>query len=470
MSQIFGWLYVVAGVIFLFGAAVFVHEFGHYWVARKRGMKVEAFAIGFGPKIYGWTRDGIEYSLRWIPAGGFVKLPQMITSEALEGSRSESDESLPPASPFSKILVAVAGPLMNVVFAFVIAGFLFVVGLPVLRDPPVIGYVSPDSPEGKLGLQARDEIVVVDGQAVKSWREVQMATLISRTTNVTVVVQREQQQISFNLPTIVNTNLGWKMLDLDPLNHPKIESFTEPNGPAERAGLHTNDVIANFAGIPIATIEQLIEMIQKRKGEATAIVIERGEEKLSFSVTPNENGRILVALTGSAPSDYYIEHPNPFTLVSEVLDKTFKTLGALFHHKETGVGVKDLSGPPGIFIMLASQIRQDYRLALNFLVLLNVSLAFINLLPVPVLDGGHIMMSIVEGIRGRPLSARFMEYTTTAFAVLLISFMLYVSFQDLKPGRLRLFKTMFEGEIKIHEVEKAPGTTGTPTPATSSQP
>ena len=465
MIEILGWLRVVIGVILLFGAAVFVHEFGHYWVARKRGLKVEAFAIGFGPKIYAWTRDGIEYSIRWIPAGGFVKLPQMITSEALEGSR-DSTESLPAATPFSKILVAVAGPLMNVVFAFAIAGFLCVVGLPVMRDPPIVGYVNPESPEGKMGIQARDELVQVDGQAVKTWREVQIATLISRTTNVPVIVKREDQRVSLNLPTTINTNLGgWKILDLNPLNHPKIEAL-EAGGPADKAGLRTNDIVVNFAGVPIASREQFIDMVGKRKGEATDIIVERGEEKVALSVTPNENGRILVVLTLSEPLEYFIEHPNPITLVTDVLDKTFKTMGALFHHKETGVGVKDLSGPPGILMMLAAQIRNDYRLALNFLVLLNVSLAFINLLPVPVLDGGHIVMSIIEAIRGRPLSARFQEFVTTAFAILLIGFMLFVSFQDLKPSRLRLFKSMFDDEIKIREVEKPAAAPESPASAT----
>ena len=118
---ILNFVYVIAAVIFLFGAAVFVHEFGHYWVARRRGLKVEEFAIGFGPKILSWTRDGVVYSWRWIPAGGFVKLPQMVTSEALEGTSEAGKEEIPPASPFSKILVAVAGPFMNIVFAFVIA-------------------------------------------------------------------------------------------------------------------------------------------------------------------------------------------------------------------------------------------------------------------------------------------------------------------------------------------------------------
>src|SRR5438445_6526539 len=161
MSEILNAAYVIVAVVLLFGAAVFVHEFGHYWMARRRGMKVEAFAIGFGPKIYSWVRDGIEYSLRWIPAGGYVKLPQMITSETLEG-KSAAAEKLPPASPVSKILVAVAGPAMNIVFAFVIAAVIYVVGLPVPVNPSIIGYVEPNSPEAKMGIQPGDKVVEVN--------------------------------------------------------------------------------------------------------------------------------------------------------------------------------------------------------------------------------------------------------------------------------------------------------------------
>src|ERR1700735_5846901 len=113
MTQILKDLYIAAGVVFLFGAAIFVHEFGHYWVARRRGLKVEAFAIGFGPKIFGWTRDGIEYSVRWIPAGGFVKLPQMVTAP-IAGENTSA--SVPPAPPLSTLLLATAGPFMNHAF------------------------------------------------------------------------------------------------------------------------------------------------------------------------------------------------------------------------------------------------------------------------------------------------------------------------------------------------------------------
>ncbi|MEO6182966.1 MAG: site-2 protease family protein, partial [Verrucomicrobiota bacterium] len=137
MAQILNYIYIAAAVVLLFGAAIFIHEFGHFWVARRRGLKVEAFAIGFGPKIFGWTRNGVEYAWRLIPAGGYVKLPQMVTSQQLEGASGQ--ENLPPVSPLSKILVAFAGPLMNVIFAIAIACLIYVVGLPVAVNPSIIG-------------------------------------------------------------------------------------------------------------------------------------------------------------------------------------------------------------------------------------------------------------------------------------------------------------------------------------------
>ena len=121
-------VYVILAVLLLFGAAVFVHEYGHYWMALRRGLKIEGFSIGFGPKIMSWMRDGVEWSWRWIPAGGFVKLPQMVTSDALEGKADQPADQLPAASPWSKILVAVSGPMMNVFFGIALAFLLWGVG------------------------------------------------------------------------------------------------------------------------------------------------------------------------------------------------------------------------------------------------------------------------------------------------------------------------------------------------------
>ncbi|MEY4200214.1 MAG: hypothetical protein RLZZ265_1954, partial [Verrucomicrobiota bacterium] len=152
----------------------------------------------------------------------------------------------------------------------------------------------------------------------------------------------------------------------------------------------------------------------------------------------------------NTPTRYEVQKPGPLPWVQlqEVWDRTWRTLNALFHSKETGVGIEDLSGPPGILAMLAANVKTDYRLALSFMVLLNINLAILNLFPIPVLDGGHIMMSIYEKLRGKPLSVKIQEYATTAFAVVLLTFMAYVSFNDLWK-RSGLFKSMFDQKSQV---------------------
>jgi regulator of sigma E protease len=445
-------IYVIAAVLALFGAAIFIHEFGHFWVARRLGMKVEEFAVGFGPKIRSWKRDGVEYSIRWIPAGGFVKLPQMITSEALEG---QAAEDVPPAPPLHKILVAFAGPFMNVVFAFAIATVIYFVGLPIPVNPAIIGYVEPGSAEAKLGIQEGDRIVSVNGKMVKSWQEVEMDTVVARTSMLPVVIEHNGKQSTYQLQATNDNVIGLKLLNLDPRDHPEVMEVVS-GGAADKAGLKGGDHIISFAGVPIASRDQLIGLIRKRGGQPTEIRIDRGAQKVALNIVPTvdpttQNGRIGVALGVSSTQIYIVQKPGPtpWEQVRDVMEKTFATVGAVVHSRETGVGAKDLSGPVGILAMLAKQVNSDYRLALSFLVLLNINLTIINLLPIPVLDGGHILLAIIEKIRRRPLSIKFVEYTTTGFAVLLISFMLYVTFFDIK--RFSLFRAMFKNDVQIEQ-------------------
>ncbi len=452
-------LYVAAAVLVLFGAAIFVHEFGHYWMARRRGLKVEAFAIGFGPKIFGWTRDGIDYAWRAIPAGGYVKLPQMTTAAMLEG-QNEGEEKIPPASAWSKILVAFAGPFMNVVFAFVIATVIYFVGLPMLVNPPIIGYVEPGSEEAKLGIKEGDKIVQVNGQKVKSWQDINMATVLARTNFMPVVIERDGVATTYHLTAEVNETFGLKLLRLDPRDHPEVTDVLSGTA-AEKAGLKRQDKILAFAGVPIVSRDQLIDLIKQRPEKPSEIKVEREGQKVTLAITPTmdpstQKGRIGVALGTSTTQMYVVQQPGPtpWEQVSDVVDKTIKTFSALFHSKQTGVGAKDLSGPVGILAMLAAWVNTDYRLALSFLVLLNINLAILNLLPVPVLDGGHILMAVLEKVRRRPLSVKFVEYTTTAFAVLLISFMLYVTVYDIK--RMPLIGSWFKSKTTIEQAEPTP--------------
>ncbi len=461
--QLLSWLYVIVAVVLLFGAAVFVHEFGHFWMARRCGLKVEGFSIGFGPKIFGWTRDGIKYAWRWIPAGGYVSLPQMVTSEMIEG-KTEDKEKLPAASPWAKIVVALAGPVMNVVFGFVIAGLIYFVGLPIPVNPSVIGQVEPGSPEAKLGIRVGDRIVAVNGKLVRSWQDVQMTTAMALTNVLPVTIERKtangergtatRVETTYHLTAKVNELAGLKFLDLEPEEYPVVAEVMSGSA-AEKAGLKKGDEVRSFAGVPVVGERQLISLIKKRPGETSAIEVLRGQERLKLSVTPKfdpatRTGLLGVLLTPNATTVYQVQNPGPlpWELVNQVFEQTFGTLSALVHSRQTGVGVKDLSGPPGILAMLAASLRADYRLALKFMVLLNISLAILNLLPVPVLDGGHIVMAILEKVRGRPLSARIQEYATTAFAVLLISLMLYVSYNDVVK-RFWLFRSLLSQPVQI---------------------
>jgi regulator of sigma E protease len=459
-------IYVVCAVLVLFGAAIFFHELGHFWVARKLGMKVEEFAIGMGPKIFGWKRNGIVYSVRWIPAGGFVKLPQMITSEALEG---QSETQVPPAPPFHKILVAVAGPMMNVIFAFVIATLIYFVGLPTLVNPSIIGQVDPSSPEGKMGIKEGDRIVMVNNHPVDSWQDVVFETLTATTNVLPVAIERGKEEKTYYL-TAKASSVGGKWLNLDPREHPVIGAV-ESGMPASEVDLRSGDRIVAVNGIPTPGQDRMIELISKAEGKPCEIDFTRNGEKKSVVVTPKYDPMTKRARIGVTFSEgvYEVKRPGPLPWVQirEVADRTFGTISALIHSKQTGVKASDLSGPVGILSILAAQVNADYRLALSFLVLLNINLAIINLLPIPVLDGGHVMMALLEKIRRRPLSPKFVEYTTTGFAVLLISFMIYVTFFDIK--RFPLFRAMFKNETQIeqpqNQVEHPQNGSAQPAPA-----
>jgi regulator of sigma E protease len=458
-------LYVGVAVIVLFGASIFVHEFGHFWVARRCGMIVEEFAIWCGPKIFSWKRKGILYSWRLLPGpiGGFVRLPQMVTSQAIEGKT----EGVPPASPFHKILVAIAGPIMNVVFAFFIATIIYFVGLPIAVNPSIIGYVDPKSPEAQMGIQSGDRITAVDGKKVDSWQDVTINTVVARTNVLPVTIEHNGVAHTYQLTAAVDDVAGVKTLNLDPRDHPQVMDVTS-DSPAQKAGLKANDKVIAFASVPISGRDQFIDSIKKHGGQQTEMEIERDGKKMTLSITPTLDpvtkiGRIGAVIGSDSTQVYIVQKPGPtpWDQVSHVVNQTFATIGALIHSKQTGVGAKDLSGPIGIFSILAVQLKTDFRLALSFLVLLNINLAILNMMPIPVLDGGHVVLAIIEKIRRRPVSVKFLEYSTTGILVLLISFYIYVTYFDVK--RFSLIRAMFQSKAQVQEQQN---TTSTP-PATA---
>ena len=465
-------IYVVAAVLLLFGAAIFVHEWGHYFVARMCGMKVEEFAIGFGKILWKKEKDGILYTVRMIPAGGFVKLPQMLTSEAIEGKSEEEDaEPLPEISPWAKIAVAVAGPIMNIVFAVVLATVIYFVGLPEMITPPVVGNLSKESTEYALGIREGDIVTKIDDQAIPSWEEAYKLTALSLTNRFAVTFQRDRDEFTHVLTaTPVSDKIPIKTLDL-PSKFPPIVGRVLEGQAASEAGLKQDDKIISLGGIPVGGPGRLIDELQKNGGKATEIVVRRDGENVPLPITPRMiEGKVMIGVQfGRGPRVYIERHPGPtpWENISEVGSLMWRTLYALFHPKQTGVGVSDLSGPVGILAMLGAMVKTDYRLALNFLVLLNVNLAILNMLPIPVLDGGHTVMGLIEGIFRRKIPVKIQEWSTTIFAVLLIGLMLYVTYHDVEDrlmtdetGNPGIFIDMFNSDTEV----QAPAD---PTPAAS---
>jgi len=446
-------IYVVAAVLLLFGAAIFVHEWGHYFVARMCGMKVEEFAIGFGKILWKKEKDGILYTVRMIPAGGFVKLPQMLTSEAIEGkSEEEEDEPLPEISPWAKIAVAVAGPIMNIVFAVVLATVIYFVGLPEMITPPVVGNLSKESTEYALGIREGDIVTKIDDQAIPSWEEAYKLTALSLTNRFAVTFQRDRDEFTHVLTaTPISDEIPIKTLDL-PSKFPPIVGRVLEGQAASEAGLKQDDKIISLGGIPIGGQGQLIDELQKNGGKATEIVVRRDGENVPLPITPRMiEGKVMIGVQfGRGPRVYIERHPGPtpWENISEVGSLMWRTLYALFHPKQTGVGVSDLSGPVGILAMLGAMVKTDYRLALNFLVLLNVNLAILNMLPIPVLDGGHTVMGLIEGIFRRKIPVIIQTVLTYIFAILLILLMLFVSFHDIYE-RSDIFIDMFNSDTEV---------------------
>jgi regulator of sigma E protease len=452
--------YVVALVIFFFGITIFVHEWGHFWVAKRRGMKIERFSIGFGPKIFSWTRDGVEYRVSWFPFGGYVSLPQM-GPETLEGGSKEQPEPLPPAPPSSKILVAFAGPIMNLVFALALACVIWYFGVPRPVNPSVVGFLEPNSEEEQLGIRVGDRIVSVNNRPTETWMDIQRAAATARAERVPVVIERDGERREYTLALKVNEFIGVRVLNLYPQGRPFVRNVL-PNSPAERAGFQAGDKFLSVDGVPVSTLQELVEFIGQKTGQPTEIRVLRGREVLTLVAVPEWDakanaGRIGVTLGEEV--EYVLQRPGPTPVeqFKHVLGWMGDTVYALIFGRETGVGARSLSGPVGIIGYLILQILDGgVRLAISFAILLNINLAIINLLPIPVLDGGHIIFATVEAIRRKPLNARFVQATSTAFATLLIAFMLYVTFFDVQ--RLWILRNWLKKPVpqQVEPVESTP--------------
>jgi regulator of sigma E protease len=455
---------IILEVLLMFNLMIVAHEWGHFAAARWRGMVVEKFGIWFGKPLWKRTWNGVEYSLGWIPAGGFVALPQMATMETIEGKTQ--GKPIPQASPWDKIIVAAAGPAASLGMAFVLAIVVWGVGRPIsaAETTTVIGWVVPSGPAAQAGLEPGDKILSVDGNPVSRFsgmgdlsQSIQWNIARSTAPLIEITFQKpDGKVITAEAAPQTPEREGWGRLPLrslgfGPAQTPVIARVL-PNSPAEKAGLRPGDALLTLNGKEVWDPMEVAQTLKDNGGQVLSMGWERSEGKrerdpralspwsdtsqwLGTSIIPQKpdgEKNYRIGIVWDPRGTTVIEHPNPFVLIASSAEMMVETFRALFT-PASNVKAEHLTGPVGIMRIyyLLFETADGWRLALWFSVILNVNLALLNLLPLPVLDGGHITLSIIEAIRRRPLPAKALQGIQTAFALLLMGYLAYVTFFDL---------------------------------------
>jgi len=434
-------------VLLLFNLLIFVHELGHFLAARWRGLKIDRFAIWFGKPI--WTRNigGVEYALGTIPAGGYVSLPQMATMEVIEGKGESSGkvEKLPKISPLDKTIVAFAGPLFSFLLALGFALVVMLVGRPVSQaeKTTTIGYVVKGGPADEAGLRPGDCILAVDGRRVMkfggmgdsvTWRIVR-----SEGATVPITVQREGQTLEFFPKPSKEPTKFWERKSLRKIQiapaHDLLVGEVAPNSPARLAGLRAGDQILRVNEIKLYHANSLEDYVEEHPGRTLRLSCLREGQPLEVSVTPEvpaTGGKAKLGIL-TWREKWTLAYPGALEQVDASVAAMLETFGALFA-RHSDIKPQHLGGAVKIMEVYSRlfNAEQGWRQALWFSVMMNVNLALLNMLPIPVLDGGHILLALIEGVLRKPISARWVGAVQTTCAVLLIGFMLYITFYDVQ--------------------------------------
>lgn len=418
--------YTLVVVLALFGLTIFIHELGHFLVARWCGLAVDAFSIGFGPAIWKRTVNGVEYKIGILPFGGYVALPQMDPAGERPDSEAKKRE-LPAIAPWKKILVALAGVTGNMILALLVAHIVYWGGQSFA--PPegrvVLGYVDAKSDAYAAGMRIGDEIEAVGSKTVSNWEEFILAVAVDA--NPVIRVRHARGETTeLTIPRAEFMGAAY-IPGLSPLNHCYVLR-ARPGSSAEAAGLRNGDRLVRLDGEELFSREHLMDLVNERAGRSVPLVIERGGALVDLTVTPQYNeeaGRALIGIEFNT-----LDVKKPWAQIKAHAMLIVNLLKSLTTPREAKAAAGAVGGPVAILTMFWLYVQSSFIMALWFTCLLNVNLAVINLLPIPVLDGGHIMLSLWESITRRPASARVVGIIWNATALLLISLFVLLTWRD----------------------------------------
>jgi regulator of sigma E protease len=437
-------------VLTIFNVIIFVHELGHFLAAKWRGLKIDRFQIWFGTPIWKKEINGVQFGLGWIPAGGFVALPQMAPMDALEGG-TLNEKPLPPISPLDKIIVAFAGPLFSMILALIAAFVVWGVGKPAdFRPSNEIGFLLPGSPAEKSGLQLGDKILAINGSPVNGFQgtldSISERIVLSRGEQITYTVERPGVPEPLTLKSGFEKDKtawyqrgGLRRVGILPSGS-MIVGAVSPKSPADDVGMKVGDRLLSIDGVKLYSLPQFSQYLRDHDFRTVRVSIESTDKTIrDVDLTPerplqpaNSDPKVGFAIDGSGDVDFKIVYPQPLDQVKDSLKSMWITVSSVIA-PDSSIGVSHLSGPVGIAKMQYQLLQTDngWRRILSFMVLFNVNLAVLNMMPFPVLDGGHITLAILEKIFRRPVKAKPLEILQTACAMALIGLMLFVTSKDI---------------------------------------
>ena len=418
--------------LIVIGILVFVHEFGHFIMAKRAGVRVEKFSLGMGPKLFGYKKGDTDYIISALPLGGYVKMAGENPDEEPTGAPDE----FPSKTVWQRAKIAAAGSLTNIVLAFLLMPLVFMVGT-YAEGPAKVGFVEKGSPAEKAGFQAGDVIEEINGRRISDWTKALTLIAVNPDTDVAVTLDRngEKKVLALRPEAVSELRIGSSGLMPD---MPAEIGRLRPGLPAEKAGLRVNDKILEVNGKTIYHWNQFSLMVKESEGKDLQILLSREGKREEKTIKPvMDGGRFVIGVEPAVrlvfkKYGFFDSVQMGFTKTFETADLTFITLKKLFTFS---LSIKTLGGPVMIAQMSGQAAAAGLSAFIALMATISLSLGMLNLLPIPVLDGGMLLFLAIEAVRKRPLSQKVMEVSQGIGAALLITLIAVVSYNDV----MRLF-------------------------------
>jgi regulator of sigma E protease len=424
VTKVTGWATFGATALAALAALIVVHEYGHFLAGRLVGARIEKFSIGFGKAIFKTTSNGVEYVLAWIPLGGFVKF----YGDELDPGDSNNPDHFLNLPVWKRWVIVAAGPAFNFLLALAILTLIGLIGVP--TPTLTVGKVVETSSAAAAGLAPGDTIVFVDGAAVAVWEDLETAILArtDATAPLTLDVDRSggQAAIVFTPDTVGKVGIQFVSENTDA---PPTIAMVFPGQPAFTAGFLPGDVVLTVDGVAATDLTTTVEAIQRRPGRPVPVTIDRGGATLTLTVTPTATPQLgfipVIGETRYGPVGalvYGVEQSWHVTV------QIFESMMMLVKRE---IPANQLAGPIGIMKIAGDAAENGALYLMKFIALISINLGVLNLLPIPILDGGHLVFFTLEGLMGRPVNLKMQEMAQQVGIVALISLMAFAFYNDL---------------------------------------